>query len=194
MSRDKNCRETSFVSQLSRNYPHRRVNFERGKNALVGQRQFWRHFRRQFGRGNCDSKIVARQWGVSFCRETSPEGPRIEKIQSREAILKKSSFQYGMKISIENEIFIPGSSLAAEKQGLGLKFSIENEIFKPRMKISRENDNFVRGGMVFFMCSLRGPNWGLFLSWNSCVHSEISSTVSKVLSDRKVLFKHKNGR
>ena len=54
-----------------------------------------------------------------------------------------------MKFPIENEIFIPGPSLAAEKQGLGLKFSIENEIFKPRMKISSENENFVRGGMVF---------------------------------------------
>ena len=79
-----------------------------------------------------------------------PEGPRIEKIQSREAILKESSFQYGMKKSIENEIFIPGPSLTAGKQGPGLKFSIENEIFKRRMKISSENDNFVRGGMVFF--------------------------------------------
>ena len=29
-----------------------------------------------------------------------------------------------MKFSIENEMFIPGRSLAAEKQGLGLKFSI----------------------------------------------------------------------
>ena len=54
-----------------------------------------------------------------------------------------------MKISIENEIFIPGPSLTAEKQGPGFKFSIENEIFKPRMKISSENENFVRGGMVF---------------------------------------------
>ena len=77
----------------------------------------------------------------------SPEGPRIEKIQSREAILKKSSFQYRMKFSIENGFFILDPSLAAEKQGLGLKFSIETEIFKPRMKISIENENFVRGGM-----------------------------------------------
>ena len=76
-----------------------------------------------------------------------PEGPRIERIQSRKAILKISSFQYRMKFSIKNEIFIPGPSLAAEKQGLGLKFSIENEIFKPRMKISSDNDNFVRGGI-----------------------------------------------
>ena len=78
-----------------------------------------------------------------------PEGPRIEKIQSRQAILTKSSFQYRMKFSIENGFFVPGPSLAAEKQGLGLKCSIENENFKPRMKISSENDNFVRGGMVF---------------------------------------------
>ena len=67
--------------------------------------------------------------------------------------MKKSSFQYGMKFSIENGFFIPGPSLAAEKQGPGLKFSIANEIFKPRMKTSSENENFVRGGMVFFMRS-----------------------------------------
>ena len=30
MSRGKNCRETIFVSHLSRNYPHRGVSFERG--------------------------------------------------------------------------------------------------------------------------------------------------------------------
>ena len=49
--------------------------------------------------------------------------------------------------------FIPGPSLTAERQGPGLIFSIENENFKPRMKISSENENFVRGGMVFFMRS-----------------------------------------
>ena len=59
MLQGKNCRETIFVSQLSRSYPRRRGNFERGKNAL------------SCGRGNCESKIVARQWGVNFCRETS---------------------------------------------------------------------------------------------------------------------------
>ena len=88
-------------------------------------------------------------FAFAFAMAIPPEGPRIEKIQSREAILKKSSFQYGMKFSIENENFIPGPSLAAEKQALGLKFSIENEIFKPRMKISSEIENFVRGGVVF---------------------------------------------
>ena len=67
-----------------------------------------------------------------------PEGPRIEKIQSREAILKKSSFQYGMKFSIETEIFIPGPFLAAEKQGLALKISI------PESNFHTENGNFKR--------------------------------------------------
>ena len=52
-------------------------------------------------------------------------------------------------------MFIPGPSLTAEKQGPGLKFSIENEIFKPRMKISSENENFVRGGMVFSCVRVR---------------------------------------
>ena len=55
-----------------------------------------------------------------------------------------------MKISIENGFFIPGPSPAAEKQGSELKFSIEKENFKPRMKISSENETFVRGGMFFF--------------------------------------------
>ena len=94
-----------------------------------------------------------------------PEGPRIEKIQSREAILKKSSFQYGMKFSIENGSFIPGPSLTAEKQGPGLKFSIENENFKPRMKISSENENFVRGGMVFSCVRARMNFFDLRALW-----------------------------
>ena len=46
------CPGTIFVSQLPRNYPHRRGNFERGKMpSPVGERQFGRNFRRQFGRG-----------------------------------------------------------------------------------------------------------------------------------------------
>ena len=98
-----------------------------------------------------------------------PEGPRIEKNQSREAILKKSSFQYRMKFSIENEIFIPGPSLAAEKQGLGLKFSIGNEIFKPRMKISSENENFVRGGMVFSCVRARMNFFDPRALWGVCI-------------------------
>ena len=49
---------------------------------------------------------------------SDPEGSRIEKIQSREAILKKSSFQYGMNFSIENEIFIPGPLSGHRKTGV----------------------------------------------------------------------------
>ena len=62
MSRGKYRRETIFVSQLSRSYPRRGGNFERGKIPfLVGERQLWRHFRRQFGR---------EQLRVKNCRET----------------------------------------------------------------------------------------------------------------------------
>ena len=42
---------------------------------------------------------------------------------------------------------------------------------------------------------LRVSNWGLFFVLKFVrSRGEIASTVSKVLSDRKVLFKHKNGR
>ena len=107
-------------------------------------------FRLLISAANAAKKALRSSQDERKKQNQTPEDPRIEKIQSRETILKTSSFQYGMKISIENEIFIPGPSLAAEKQDLGLKFSIENEIFKPRMKISSENENFVRGGMGFF--------------------------------------------
>ena len=53
-----------------------------------------------------------------------PEGPRIEKNQSREAILKKTSFQYGMKFSIENENFKPRMKIQA-----GMKISCVGEWF-----------------------------------------------------------------
>ena len=69
-----------------------------------------------------------------------------------------------MKCSIENGFFIPGPSLAAEKQGPGLKFSIENEIFKLRMKISSENEHFVRGGMAFSMIKKRSSENDFFRS------------------------------
>ena len=73
MSRAKNCRETIFVSQLSRSCPHRGGNFERGRNALsCGPETVLEAFKETIlGEGNCESKIVARQWGVDFCRGTS---------------------------------------------------------------------------------------------------------------------------
>ena len=55
-------------------------------------------------------------WNENFrVPHKNPEGPRIERIQSREAILKKKSFLYRMKCLIENGFFIPSPSLAAEK-------------------------------------------------------------------------------
>ena len=105
-----------------------------------------------FGANTCRACIRTRantgkhSWGTIYV------------LVSCQGVLKKSSFQYGMKFSIENGFFILGPFLAAEKQGLGLKFSIGNEIFRPRMKISIENENFVRGGMVF-SCVRAGMNF-----------------------------------
>ena len=94
-----------------------------------------------------------------------PRGPQDRKNSISRGDIEKIKLSIRNEIFIENEIFILGPSLAAEKQGLGLKFSIENEIFKPRMKISSENENFVRGGMVFFhaferewILSIPGPS------------------------------------
>ena len=69
MPRGKTCRETIFAAQLPRNYPHRGGNFERGKNVLknVGERQFARHFRRQFGcEGVVESLKLSRDSGESI--------------------------------------------------------------------------------------------------------------------------------
>ena len=45
MSRGKNCREAIFASHLSRDYPRRGVNFERGKKALsCGGETVWEAF------------------------------------------------------------------------------------------------------------------------------------------------------
>ena len=72
------------------------------------------------------------------------EGRKIESFQSREAILKKSSSQYGVSVSIESVFFNLSPSLAtAEKQGTGLKFSIENEI---------SNQELIFQARMFFSC------------------------------------------
>ena len=63
----KNCRETIFVSHLSRNYPHRGVAFPLlwGRDSLGGI------LGDNLGEGYCESKIASRQWGDNFGRETS---------------------------------------------------------------------------------------------------------------------------
>ena len=67
MPRGKNCRETIFVSQLPRNCPHRGGNFASGKNVLYcGERQFGRHFKRQFGRRVNASQKLPRDSGESI--------------------------------------------------------------------------------------------------------------------------------
>ena len=76
------CREAKiaarqyFAAQLCRNYPHHGGNFERGKIALscggvAISMNLGGILRGNFGEGNCESNIAARQWGVNFCREAS---------------------------------------------------------------------------------------------------------------------------
>ena len=69
LPRDNFCR--SLAAQLPS--PARAVLKEEKLHFLVGERQFGRHFKRQFGRGRLRVKhffkIAARKWGVNSCRE-----------------------------------------------------------------------------------------------------------------------------
>ena len=95
------------------------------------------------------------------------------KIKSREAIFKKSSFQYGMKFSIENGFFHSGPLSGRRKNRAWdwnfqsrMKFSNREWIFQARMKIScvgecfffmrsSENEFFRSPGL--WVCSLLHP-------------------------------------
>ena len=89
MSRDKDCRKTSFLSQLSRNYPHRGGNLERGKNPLLWARDsLGGILGDDLGEGNCESTIVSRQRGDKFCRaryQDVSQGP-LDRGYSQEAL------------------------------------------------------------------------------------------------------------
>ena len=70
---------------MSRYYPHRGGNFERGKKSplLWGRGNLGGILRDNLGEVNCESKIAAGQLGVNFCREASrclagPSGCRLE--------------------------------------------------------------------------------------------------------------------
>ena len=61
LPRDNFCR--SIAAQLPS--PMGAILKEEKMSSIVGERQFGRHIKRQFGcEGNCESKIAARQWGV----------------------------------------------------------------------------------------------------------------------------------
>ena len=71
MSREKECRETIFVSQSSRNYPHRVGNLERGKNmpsllSLVGERQMGGILGGTLGEGVFASQRLSRDSGETI--------------------------------------------------------------------------------------------------------------------------------
>ena len=63
----------NFVSQLSRNCPHRGGYFERGRKALSsGGEIVWEaSWETIWARAIASQKIVSRQRGDNFCRETS---------------------------------------------------------------------------------------------------------------------------
>ena len=73
MSWGKNCRETIFVSHLSRNYPHRGVK----SPLLWGRDSLGGILGDNLGEGNCESKIASRQWETIFAagRRSVSQGP-----------------------------------------------------------------------------------------------------------------------
>ena len=81
MSRDKNCRETIFVSQLSRSYPHRGGYLERGeKNPLLwGRDSLGGILVDNLGEGNCESKL-SRGIGETIFATRHQDGPRRARI------------------------------------------------------------------------------------------------------------------
>ena len=77
MSRDKHCRETIFVSPSSRNFRHHWGHFERGKKGplLWGRDSLGGILGDNLGEGNCESKIVSRQWGDNLAPRHVSQGP-----------------------------------------------------------------------------------------------------------------------
>ena len=65
MSRCKNCRETIFVSHLSRNYPHRGLILKETKSPLLwGRDSLGGILGDNLGEGNCESICLAGPSGV----------------------------------------------------------------------------------------------------------------------------------
>ena len=66
-------------------------------------------------------------------RPPSQRAPGMKQFYLEKRSWKNQAFNTEWNVQSRMFFFIPGPSLAAEKQGPGLKFSIENENFKPRM-------------------------------------------------------------
>ena len=120
------------------------------------------------------TKVAGVTRAKAWFTKSTPEGPKIEKIQSRDARLKNSRFQSRNEIFDREWFFQSDPSLAAEKQGQGLKLSIENEIFEPRMKFSSENDFFVRVGMFFSSDRARMNFFDLWALWDRFLFPDVS--------------------
>ena len=121
--------------------------------------------------------------------------------------------QYGFKHRAQ-WVFMGSPSSGEQTQWvpLGLLFACQNELteffaelteFAPKLREAQwvlfsETVLSKQYSVRFLACDkiLRSPSWGLFLSWNSCVHGfwgEISLTVSKALVTVKYYLFHKNG-
>ena len=65
---------------------------EEKKSSLVGERQFGRHLRRQFGRGQLRvEKIISRRWGDNFCRENVKMSRRALWVPAQDATKTKTN-------------------------------------------------------------------------------------------------------
>ena len=78
-----------------------------------------------------------------FDMATSPEGPKIDKIQSRDARLTKASFENGMKLAVENGYFNPAPLWLQKNKALSSEndSSNQNLNFQARMFRSLRHDN-----------------------------------------------------
>ena len=104
------ARQFLSLESLSRSYPHRGGNFERGKNALSCGRET---FLEAFCKGNCESKLVARQWRVNFCRESRRRDIKMSRRALWEAVNKGGgailNFRNQICLRICNVILVPPS-------------------------------------------------------------------------------------
>ena len=76
MPRGKNCRETIFAAQLPPNaLTAGAILKEETMSSIVGERQFGRHFKRQFGRG----QLRVKNWRETVGSQFLPRGIKMSR-------------------------------------------------------------------------------------------------------------------
>ena len=137
--------------------------FRRDINGEKKSRYWWSFSRLVFHSLPPLDKGPSRSKNTTDCKLTirsKPRGPQDWKFQSREAILKKSSFQCGMKFSNREWLFHSGALSGRRKTGLGIEifnrewnFQTENEHFKREWKFRAWGNVCVCVFFFFFMRS-----------------------------------------